>query len=64
MYLQQKCNALFEHGRMCVLLIDEIYVSPRITYKGGSLLGFAQNSAVDETTEATTVQAYMLCSVM
>jgi len=61
-YLKQKCGALAEHERLVVLLLDEIYVKPRVTYKGGSLQGFAENSA--DTVEATTVQAYMISSVL
>jgi len=62
-YLRQKCSSLAEHERLCVLMLDEIYVSQKIAYKGGSLHGFATNTGRDST-EATTVQAYMLGSVL
>lgn len=60
-YLKQKCSLLGERERICTLLIDEIYVKPSVTYKGGSLQGFAENSL--ECIEATTVQAFMLSSI-
>jgi len=41
----------------------KIYVSQKISYKGGSLQGFATNTRRDST-EATTVQAYMLGCVL
>ena len=61
-YLRQKCSTLDEHERLCVLMLDEIYVSQKISYKGGSLHGFATNTGCDSV-EATTVQAYMLGSL-
>jgi Transposase protein len=60
-YLQQKCNVLNESERSVVLLLDEIYVKPKVTYKGGSLQGFAENA---DSAQATTVLAYMISSVM
>jgi len=70
-YLKQKCSVLSEHELLCVLMMDEIYVSPKITYKGGSLHGFAMNcvtsssssSSSSNTVEAGTVQAFMISSV-
>lgn len=63
-YLKKKCSALADHERLCVLMIDEIYVSPKIAYKGGALQGFATNtSPSSDTVEASTVQAYMLASI-
>lgn len=61
-YLKHKCMALPEYERLVVLLLDEIYVKPRVTYKGGNLQGFAENST--DCVEATTVQAYMISSVL
>ena len=64
-YLKQKCSMIAEHERLSALLIDEIYVSPKIDFKGGSLQGFAENTAADaDSVEATTVQAFMLTSVL
>ena len=60
-YLKQKCKVLNESARLVVLLLDEIYVKPKVTYKGGILQGFAENN---DSAQATTVQAYMISSVM
>jgi len=63
-YLKQKCSVLAERERLVALLLDEIYVKPKVTFKGGSLQGFAENTAADaDSVEATTVQAFMLTSV-
>ena len=63
-YLKQKCSVLADHERHCVLMIDEIYVSPKIAYKGGRLQGFATNMGPpSDTVEASTVQAFMLASI-
>jgi len=43
-------------------MLDEIYVSPKVTYKGGRLEGFAENSGSD-VVQATTVQAFMISSI-
>ena len=59
-YLKQKCNVLADHERLCVLMMDEIDVSQKIAYKGGSLHGFATN--VDNV-EASTVQAFLVSSL-
>jgi hypothetical protein len=40
-YLREKANVLQDHERHIVLLLDEIHVSRKITYKGGSLAGVA-----------------------
>jgi len=61
-YLKHKCMALPECERLVVLLLDEIYVRPKVTYKGGNLQGFAENST--DSVQATTVQAYMIASVL
>ena len=62
-YLNQKCSLLHDMERVCVLMMDEIYVSPKSSYKGGVLCGFAENSK-SEMEEATTVQTFMLSSVL
>ena len=47
-----------------MLMMDEIYVSPKVAYKGGNLQGFATNvGASADAVEASTVQAYMISSV-
>lgn len=60
-YLREKLKVLQPHERHIVVLLDEIHVIPKISYKGGSLIGIACNS---ETDKATTVQAFMICSVL
>jgi hypothetical protein len=60
-YLKQKCNLLNE--RLCVMMLDEIYVAPKVAYKGGRLEGFAENSG-SGVVQATTVQAFMISSVL
>ena len=41
------------------MMLEEIYVSPKVAYKGGRLEGFAVNSGSD-VVQATTVQAFMI----
>ena len=59
-YLKDKANLLQQHERHVILLLDEIHVNPKTTYKGGCLVGMASNSP----DEATTVQAFMICSLL
>lgn len=63
-YLEKKCKLLAVHERFVTLLLDEIYVNPRITYKAGNLQGFASNSTECAMTQATTVQAFLMCSLL
>jgi len=60
-YLTQKAQLLACHERDVSLLLDEIYVNPKVSYKGGALAGFAANCDLNQ---ATTVQAFMICSVL
>ena len=60
-YLQQKAQMLQEHEKHVLLLLDEIYVEPRASYKGGCIVGKASN---DPLNEATTVQTFMICSLL
>ena len=60
-YLREKAKILEDCERHVVLLLDEIHVNPKMTYKGGSLAGMACNASNDE---ATTVQTFMICSVL
>ena len=39
LYLQQKAQLMKPYERHVILLLDEIYVEPKTTYKGGSLQG-------------------------
>ena len=60
-YLRDKASILPEHERHVILMLDEIHVNPKITYKGGCFVGMASNSPIDE---ATNVQAFMICSLL
>ena len=60
-YLTQKAQLLQPHERDVSLLLDEIYVNPKVGYKAGTLEGFATNC---DMTQATTVQAFMITSVL
>jgi hypothetical protein len=53
------------HERICNLLLDEIYVKPELSYRGGKLEGIAANSSVNENsvTLATTIQTFMISSI-
>lgn len=48
---------LDEYQHLVTLMIDEIFVSPTIIYKGGNITGFATDS---DSVPATTVQASKL----
>jgi hypothetical protein len=60
-YLKQKAELIQPRERHVMLLLDEIYVQPRATYKGGHVIGMAVNSPLEQ---ATTVQTFMLCSLL
>ncbi|GBM61575.1 hypothetical protein AVEN_96169-1 [Araneus ventricosus] len=47
------------HEKLICLLIDEIYVNPGLDYKGGKLLGKAENA----NQQANTIQAFMITSL-
>lgn len=59
-YLSKKIKYLSKEEHIINLMIDEIYVKPILTYKGGKIEGTAKNA---ENMEATTVQTFMLSSV-
>ncbi|CAL1270294.1 unnamed protein product [Larinioides sclopetarius] len=50
---------LSPHEKLVCLLIDEIYVNPGLNYKGGKVLGKAEN--VNQ--QANTIQAFMITSL-
>jgi hypothetical protein len=60
-YLKQKAGLLQPHERHVILLLDEIYVAPKTSFKGGCLSGMAANSPLEQ---ASTVQTFMLCSLL
>jgi len=49
-YLQEKAQVLQPHERHVMLLLDDIYVNPKTTFKGGSISGSAINSPGEEAT--------------
>ena len=60
-YLEQECKLLNKHERFIALLLNEIYVNTKVTYKAGNLDGFASNMPPASLTQATTVQAFTFC---
>jgi hypothetical protein len=60
-YLKQKAELIQPRERHIMLLLDEIYVQPQATYKGGHVIGMAVSSPL---VQATTVQTFMLCSIL
>jgi len=60
-YLKHKAQLLEPHELHVMLLLDEIYVEPKTTYKGGSLTGMASNIPSEQ---ASTVQTFMMCSLL
>jgi len=43
-YLKHKAQLMEPHERQVILRLDEIYVEPKTTYKGGCLTGMASNT--------------------
>lgn len=64
MYLKKKFTTLDDHTKTCNLMMDEIYVKPELTYKGGKLEGFVVNNNENDLCLATTIQTYMISSVL
>ena len=60
-YLKHKAQLMEPHERQVILLLDEIYVEPKTTYKGGCLTGMASNTPSEQ---ASTVQTFMMCSLL
>jgi hypothetical protein len=60
-YLRQKAELIQPRERHVILLLDEINVQPRATYKDGRVIGMAVNSTLEQ---ATTVRTFMLCSLL
>jgi len=60
-YLTEKARLLTERERYVTLLLDEIYVNPKVSYKAGTVAGFAENG---DMVHATTVQAFMISSIL
>lgn len=60
-YLKHKVRLMEPHERQVILILDEIYVEPNTTYKGGCLTGMASNTPSEQ---ASTVQTFMTCSLL
>ena len=58
-FLKAKIKTLTEREKYVVLQLDEIYVKSRAEYKGGQILGYAENNSV---VEARTIQAFLISS--
>lgn len=63
-YLRKKLTFLDERQRICNLLLDEVYVKPELTYKSGKLEGVALKDDSSEIRLATTVQSFMISSIV
>ena len=59
-YMKAKCERLSENDRLVNLMIDEIYVKKRVSFKGGCVTGFSDNRLNEE---ATTIQSFMISSL-
>ena len=57
-YLNIVSSSLTSNEKIVNLLIDEVYVSKRLDYRGKNLIGVASN----HNSLATTVLAFMICS--
>lgn len=61
-YLSKKVELLTAHERKVCLLLDEIYVKPKISYGANEIFGTASNSL--NVDYASTVQAFMIKSIL
>ena len=59
-YLKNKADQLEPHENIVNLLLNEIHVEQKASFKGGSIQGFASSYP---SQPATTVQAFMISSV-
>ena len=60
-FLKKKAEQLGPHETIVTLVLDEIHVQPSASFKGGGIQGFAANKPLQQ---ATTVQAFMISSVL
>lgn len=60
-YLTQKCASLSEDERRVVVMLDEIHITSKLSYKGGKLEGPAVNVPLSE---ASTAQVFMTSSIL
>ena len=57
-WLNQIFSKLDEKDKSCILLLDEVYVKPSLTYQGGTIFGKAVNHP---DLLATTILSFMVC---
>lgn len=60
-YLKEKSKLLKNEEKVVTVMLDEIYVNPKLSYKAGKIIGTAEN--VSGTESATTMQAFMFSSL-
>lgn len=59
-YLRTRINYLQDHEKLVNLVLDEVYVEPRLHFKGGSVYGSSSNN----NDIAKTAQVFMVSSVL
>lgn len=59
-YLKEKAKVLNENELVVNLLLDEIYVKPSVSFKGGKIEGLCES---DCKSGASTIQAFMITSI-
>lgn len=61
-FLKEKAKLLQHNDKVVTLMLDEVFVSSKLTYKAGKILGVAENSS--ELDPATTIQVFMSSSIL
>lgn len=59
LYLKKRVSFLEENEKIVTLMVDEIYIKPYLDYKGGNVVGMAENT----NNLATTVHVLMVQSL-
>lgn len=59
--LKEKSELLSDEEKVVAILLDEIYVNSKLSYKAGKIIGTAENCS--GTDSATTMQAFMFSSL-
>ncbi|XP_072159205.1 uncharacterized protein [Bemisia tabaci] len=62
-FLKEKFKLLQEDQKHVSIMLDEIYVIPRFSYKGGKIYGLAEESNEPNDVSAGTLQAFMYNSL-
>lgn len=61
-YLTEKLKYMSGKEKFVNVMLDEIYIKPSISYKGGNIKGFSENNNSQEEV-ASTIQTFMLSSM-